>query len=294
MKTYELKDGKNQYGMLDRNTGYDYHYQHYCPECLSYIREDAGKALNGCICKTLYDLEKISMTMVKMEPTVSSPAQGYVCHTTHEEITYVVSGKGYLEFPDGKRFELETDKSFYLEKGQPHRVVNDGNEVLTLYVVYSGTLASVERDVYQAGTPFKTEPYCGYMSINDAMQKIAPGFTGNKGDAGHYTAIIFEGEDICFLHPVMCPGNSSPMEDFVSHPGVDELEALVSGKLSVIMPNRTYTLTPDIIRYNNPEQPSKSWNNYDEDARLIVFYSTGKLANVYRTHKHAVIFEIQN
>lgn len=294
MKTFELKDGKNHYGMMNRITGYDYHDKCYCPGTKSYIRTDNGKPIDGCICKTMYDLEKISWSMVKMEPQVSSPTEGFVRHTAHEEITYVISGKGHLEFPDGKRYELDTDKTFYLEKGQPHRVVNDSDEVLVLYVVYSCSLSAIERDIYKDGDPFNTECHCKYMSINDALQKIAPGFTGNAGDAGHYTAIIFEGEDICFLHPVMCGGNSSPMEDFVSHPGVDELECLVSGKLSVIMPDRTYTLTPDIVRYNPPEQPSKSWNNYEEDARLLVFYSTGKLANVYRTHKHAVVFEIQN
>ena len=294
MKTYELKDGLNEYGMMNRNTGWDYHYNRYVPGAKSFTRMDNNNPINGCICKTMYDLDTISWLMVKMEPTVASPAEGFVRHTTHEEITYVISGKGHLEFPDGTRYDLEKDISFYLEKGQPHRIVNDSNEILELYVVYSGNLSAIERDVYKEGDAYNKEVLCKYMSINSALQKIAPGFTGNAGDAGHYTAIIFEGEDICFLHPVMCGGNSSPMEDFVSHPMVHELECLVSGKLSVIMPDKTYTLTPDIVRYNAPEQPSKSWNNYQEDARLLVFYSTGKLENVYRTHKHAVIFEVQN
>ena len=112
MKTFELENGKNNYGMMDRNTGYCLHEKRILPGTKSYFRTDNGQAINGCICKTMYDLDTISMTMVTMEPEVASPAEGYVRHTTHEEITYVISGKGHLEFPDGKRYDLETDKTF--------------------------------------------------------------------------------------------------------------------------------------------------------------------------------------
>lgn len=292
MKTFELPNGENKYGFLDMETGYDYHEKRLIPETRSYIREDGGHAINGCICKTLYDLDTISMLYVSIEPGVSSPAQNFIRHTGREEITLVTAGSGTLEFPNGEKIELKTDVSFYLQAGQPHRIVNDSLEVLKYVTVYSGTLQDIPRESFTAGGQCSVERGYEVKNINDSVQKMAPGFSGKAPDAGHFTSIIFEGDNLCFLHPIQYPENSSPMEDFVSHPGVHELEFAISGKAVTIMPDRAYHLRPGIMRYNPPEQPSKTWNNSDEELRLAVFYSTGKLKNVFRTRKHARIFEI--
>lgn len=290
MKQYELKNGENHYGFLDMETGYDYHLKKIIPGTQSYIRED----INGCIVRTLYNLEKISMLYVTVEPGVATPKADFVCHADCEEITLVLQGKGTLELPGGKSYELETDVSFYLAEGQPHRIVNNSLEILKYVVVYSKNLNQVTRDAFQEGGVYAKEDGCVVKNINDGVQKEAPGFTGNKADAGHLTSIIFEGNNICFLHPIQKPGVSSPAEDFVSHPGVDELEFAITGRATVIMPNLGLALRPGIMRYNAPEQPSKTFNNYDEDLRLAVFYSTGKLKNVFRTHKHARVFDVLN
>lgn len=289
MKQYELKEGKNQYGFLDMETGYDYHQKRIIPGTQSYIRENIA----GCVCKNLYDLEKISMQYVSVEPGVVSPAEGFTCHTDCEEITLILEGKGMLELPEGKMYEVKTDISFYLSEGHPHRIINNSNEILKYVVVYSKPINEVERVCFQDGMPYD-ENGCEVKNINEGVQKMAPGFTGNKADEGHSTSIIFEGKNICFLHPIQKPGVSSPEEDFVSHPGVDELEFAITGRGTVIMPNLGLKLTPKIMRYNPPGQPSKTFNNYDEDLRLAVFYSTGQLKNVFRTHKHARVFDVLN
>lgn len=294
MKQFELRDGKNCYGFLDMETGYDYHEKRVIPGTQSYIRQDSGVSIPGCICKNLYDLEKISMLYVSVEPGVRTPASDYISHRDCEEITLVLEGKGTLELPDGMSYELGTDISFYLAEGQPHRIVNNSTQVLKYVVVYSKTLKNVTRDAFKAGDVCDSNAGCIVKNINDGIQKSAPGFTGNRPDDGHLTSIIFEGNNICFLHPIQKAGVSSPAEDFVSHPGVDELEFALSGRGTVIMPDFGIALRPGIMRYNAPEQPSKTFNNYDEDLRLAVFYSTGKLKNVFRTHKHARVFDVLN
>lgn len=290
MKQYELKDGVNYYGFLDMETGYDYHEKRIIPGTQSYIRD----GVCGCVCRKLYDLEKMSMLYVAVEPSVATPKEDFVGHTDCEEITLVLEGKGTLELPGGKAYELETDISFYLAEGQPHRIVNNSTEVLKYVVVYSKNLSELKRDVFKEGAADTDENGCIVKNINESMQKEAPGFSGNKADAGHLTSIIFEGNNICFLHPIQKPGVSSPAEDFVSHPGVDELEFALTGRATVIMPNLGLALRPGIMRYNAPEQPSKTFNCFDEDLRLAVFYSTGKIKNVFRTHKHARVFDVLN
>lgn len=289
MKQYELKNGKNQYGFLDMETGYDYHQKKIIPGTQSYIRD----GIAGYVCKNLYDLDKISMQYVSVEPGVASPEEGLTCHTDCEEITLILKGKGMLELPEGKTYEIKTDISFYLAEGHPHRIINNSNDVLKYVVVYSKPIREVERVSFKEGMSYH-ENGCVVKDINEGVQNMAPGFTGNKADEGHSTSIIFEGNNICFLHPIQKPGVSSPEEDFVSHPGVDELEFAITGRGTVIMPNLGLKLTPRIMRYNPPEQPSKTFNNYDEDLRLAVFYSTGQLKNVFRTHKHARVFDVLN
>lgn len=291
MKQYELKDGVNHYGFLDMETGYDYHAKKIIPGTQSYIRE----GIPGVVCKNLYDLEKISMQLVKIEAGVASPAADYTSHSDCEEITLILDGEATLELPDGTAYELKTDVSFYLAEGQPHRIVNRSLTTLKYVVVYSKPLKDVKRIPFDADTDtYENEKGCVVKDINECQQKMAPGFTGNKADEGHSTSIIFEGNNICFLHPIQKPGVSSPEEDFVSHPGVDELEFAITGTATVIMPNLGLKLTPRIMRYNAPEQPSKTFNNSDEDLRLAVFYSTGQLKNVFRTHKHARVFDVLN
>ncbi len=290
MKQFELKDGKNHYGFLDMETGYDYHLKKVIPGTQSFIRE----GIAGCVCKNLYDLEKISMQYVSIEPGVAAPAEGLTMHPDCEEITLILQGEGTLLLPEGKTYELKPDISFYLKEGHPHGIINNSKEVLKYVVVYSKPLKDVKRNAYKEGDTYDSENGCIVKNINDGIQRTAPGFTGNKPDEGHLTSIIFEGNNICFLHPIQKPGVSSPEEDFVSHPGVDELEFAITGRGTVIMPNLGLALRPGIMRYNAPEQPSKTFNNYDEDLRLAVFYSTGKLKNVFRTHKHARVFDVLN
>ena len=234
------------------------------------------------------------MVIVTIEPSVSSPASDFISHTNHEEIALVLEGNGLIEYPDGVSKEIKLDDCFYLQAGQPHRIVNNSENILKLCVIYSGHIRNVERTKYKKGGALDKMKGYQNKNLSEAVQKIAPGFTGNKGDEGHYTAIIFEGSNICFLYAVMCKDNSSPMEDFVSHPMVDELEFAISGQGLVIFPDRVFRLRPGIMRHNPPEQPSKSWNNHDEDLRLAVFYSTGKIADVYRTHKRARVFDVLN
>ena len=90
------------------------------------------------------------------------------------------------------------------------------------------------------------------------------------------------------------PGCSSPMFDYVSHPNVHELEFALEGNAMVIMPDKAYKLSPRIARYNPELQPSKTFNYTDENLKLLVWYSTGRLANVGRIQNHAVQFECRN
>ena len=294
MKTYELPDGKNDYGYLDIDTGYDYKAGKVIASTMSRNREENGQPIPGCLVKVVYDLDTISQIQLTVEPGASSPTSGFVAHDGCEEISLVMAGKGKLELPGGESLELKTDISFYLKPGQPHRIVNDSKEVLKVMVFYSSTLANVPRTLAADDTAENLPDGFCVKDINEGVQNLAPGFTWDRPDDGHFTSIIFEGDNICFLFPIQMPNVSSPEIDFVSHPGVHELEFALSGGGTVIMPDKVYRLRPGIMRYNPPEQPSKSWNNTTEPLRLAVFYSTGRLANVSRTHKHARIFEILN
>ena len=294
MKSFELPDGKNNYGYLDIETGYDYKAGKVIESSLSYNRQDGGVPIKGCLIKNVYDLDTISQIQVTIEPGAKSPSDGFVAHDGKEEITLVMGGTGKIEFPDGKIVDLETDVSFYLKPGQPHRVINDTKEVLKLMVFYSGPIDSVPRNIVGDKDAKSLSDGYSIKTLKDAIPQLAPGFSGDAPDDGHYVSIIFEGENICFLHPVQLPNVSSPEFDFVSHPDVHELEFAISGGGTVIMPDKVYQLRPGIMRYNPPEQPSKSWNNTSEPLRLAVFYSTSSPKNVQRTRKHARIFEILN
>lgn len=294
MSTYELPNGENNYGMLDFTTGYDLKAERVMPGVQTFVRTENNVPNNGCLVKNLYDLDTISQIYLVMEPSVASPRSGWAAHTEHEEVGVVLDGSGVLAFPDGVTHRLKPGDCWYIDAGQPHRFENDTLTTLKMMVAHTCPIAQVERDVLPVETSYQKKNGYSIKNVDDCIQSLAPGFTGDRPDAGHYTSIIFEGKNICVLHPLMCPNNSSPMYDYVSHPNVHELEFALSGEATVAMPDKLYHLTPNIARYNPPLQPSKSWNNYGEDLRLIVFYSTGKLANVKRIHNHAVTFVCKN
>lgn len=290
---YQLKDGKNNYHLIDCLTSIDLHTGGYVPSARTHIGGSYDKPDFGHICKTIYEFDNISMLWVIQEPGVDSPTSDYVFHPNHEEIEFVISGNGTMFYPDGSTFDVKAGHCMYHAAGQPHRLINQTDEPLNLLVVYPGKMSEVARCRFEEGKKYEKEGGHKLVYCPDAPKKMSPGFTGEAPDEGHYVSLIYEGEKICFIYVVMRPGNAAPMYDFVSHPEVNELEYVLDGHAIGIYPDKAYNIRAGLAAYHAPEQPHKFWNNTtDEDLRLLVFYSTSKLANAGRTHKKAIGFEV--
>jgi len=295
LKHYTLPESENHYGMIDYELGYDLKDETFIPGMKTYLCEEQGVQIPGCLKKDIYDLDTICQQYVVMEPTVAYPTTaGFVAHQGVEMVGVILDGYGEISFPDGCTHSLRPGDCWYFAAGQPYRIENNSATLLKFFTAHTCPIAKIPYEYYPRDYTCEKDGGHGIKNIDECVKKLAPGFTGHKADAGHYTSILFEGNNICVLHPVQGPGCSSPMFDFVSHPNVHELEFSLSGNAMVIMPDKAYKLSPRIARYNPPLQPSKTFNYTDEDLKLLVWYSTGKLENVKRIHNHAVDFEIKN
>ena len=58
----------------------------------------------------------------------------YHSHSAQWEFYHVLSGKGKVRHKDGAT-DIETDDAFVFEPGQPHQLINDGQQDLVVYVV---------------------------------------------------------------------------------------------------------------------------------------------------------------
>jgi mannose-6-phosphate isomerase-like protein (cupin superfamily) len=290
---YKLKEGKNNYQLIDCSTSIDLHTGEYVPSARSRIGGSYDKPDFGHLVKFIYEFDDISMLLPTQEPGVDSPYEDFVFHPEHEEIEYIISGSGTMCYPDGSTFDVKAGTCMYHAPGQPHRLRNHNPDPLNLLVVHSVKLSQVARRRFEEGKKYAKKGGHKLVYCPDAPSRETPGFSGDAPDKGHYVSTIFEGEKACCIYVVMKPGNSSPMVDFVSHPEVTELVYIVDGHGIGIYPDKAYNLRPGLAAYHAPEQPAKFWNNTtDEDLRLLVFYSTAKPGNVLRTHKKAVGFEV--
>ena len=295
LKTYTLPDHENHYGMIDYELGYDLKDERFIPEMKTYLREENGKAVPGHLMKNIYDLDNICQQYVVMEPTVTYPVQdGFICHPGVEFVGVILEGYGKVSFPDGESHDFRPGDCWYFKAGQPYRIENNERSLLKFFTAHTSPIAEIPYEYLPADCGVVIENGHGIRNIDTCEGTLAPGFTGHKADAGHWTTLMFEGDNICVLHPVQGPGCSSPMFDYVSHPNVHELEFALEGNAMVIMPDKAYKLSPRIARYNPELQPSKTFNYTDENLKLLVWYSTGRLANVGRIQNHAVTFECRN
>lgn len=295
MNTYTLPEHENHYGMIDYELGYDLHKEKLIPEMKTYLRQEQGQFIPGSLLKDIYDLDNICQQHVTLEPGVSYPqTAGFVAHPGVEYVGVILEGYGVVSFPDGTKHDLRPGDCWYFKEGQPYHIENTELSLLKFFTAHTSPIAQIPYEYYPADYQFAIEDGHQIRNIDSCEKKLAPGFTGHKADAGHWTSLLFEGNNICVLHPVQGPGCSSPMFDYVSHPNVHELEFALEGNAMVIMPDKAYKLSPRIARYNPELQPSKTFNYTDEDLKLLVWYSTGKLSNVKRIQNHAVEFEIRN
>lgn len=295
MNLYTLPDHENHYGMIDYELGYDMKAEKFIPEMKTYMREENGKAVAGSLLKDIYDLDTICQQYAILEPGVSYPFTAkYVAHPGIETVGVILEGHGTVYFSDGTEHSLRPGDCWYFKEGQPYRIDSNEKEVLKFFTAHTCPVAKIPYEYYGEDCKIEIENGHSIKNIDECKGKLAPGFTGHKADAGHWTTIMFEGNNICVLHPLMGPGNSSPMFDYVSHPDVHELEFALEGSAVVVMPDKAYKLSPRVARWNAPLQPSKTFNCTDQDLKLLVWYSTGKLENVKRIQNHAVDFEIRN
>ena len=176
MKVYELPNGKNRYGFLDMETGYDYFEKRIMPGTQSRLRRENEKAIEGCVIKTLYDLDNISMLYISIEPSVKSTTRDFVCHTGHEEILLVLSGEAVMEFPDGEKYDLKVDDAVYLAEGIPHRIINTSTKVLKYVVCYTGPRRIKFR--VAIGMALNSIRKADLKNLKECEQKLAPGFRG--------------------------------------------------------------------------------------------------------------------
>ncbi len=58
----------------------------------------------------------------------------YHSHSAQWEFYHVISGKGFVRHREGKT-TIETGDAFLFPPGEPHQIINDGQEDLVLYVV---------------------------------------------------------------------------------------------------------------------------------------------------------------
>ena len=58
----------------------------------------------------------------------------YHSHSAQWEFYHVISGSGKVRHKDGTT-PIESGDAFIFEPGQPHQLINDGTEVLAVYVV---------------------------------------------------------------------------------------------------------------------------------------------------------------
>lgn len=295
MKTYTLPGNEDHYGMIDYELGYDLKDEVFIPGMRTYLREEDGKAVPGHLMKNIYDLDNICQQHTIMEPGVTYPVkEGFVSHPGVEFVGVVLEGYAKISFPDGETHDFRPGDCWYFKAGQPYRIENDSMTLFKYFSAHTSPIAEITYEYLPADCKTVIEDGHQIRNIDTCVGKPAPGFTGHKADPGHWTTLMFEGDNICVLHPVQGPGCSSPMYDFVSHPGVHELEFSLSGNAMVVMPDKAYKLSPRIARYNPELQPSKTFNYTDEDLKLLVWYSTGRLANVKRIHNHAITFEVKN
>ena|SRR5579871_1401224 len=70
--------------------------------------------------------------IVRLEPgKMNCP---YHSHSAQWEFYHVISGRGTVRHEDGKT-SIETGDAFLFKPGEPHQLINDGEEDLVLYVI---------------------------------------------------------------------------------------------------------------------------------------------------------------
>jgi mannose-6-phosphate isomerase-like protein (cupin superfamily) len=94
-----------------------------------------------------------------------------------------------------------------------------------------------------------------------------------KQDLGHVCKSIYEYDNFGLLWVIQEAGVSSPYNDFVYHPGVDEIEFVLGGECTFSCPDGFNTkLTPGTCFYLLNSMPHENTHNELDNLNLLVYY----------------------
>ena len=130
----------------------------------------------------------------------------------------------------------------------------------------------VEKRTYRVVDCLKSIDVRNNVVVEGARTRIGGSHDG-KQDLGHICKSIFEYDNFGLLWVVQEPGVSSPYDNFVFHPGADEIEFVIGGECSFSCPNGVKArLTPGTCFYLLNGMPHENTHNELDNLNLLVYY----------------------
>ena len=270
---------ENNYQIIDSATSVDLHSMKPVHEARLRIAGSYTEPEMGHMNKTIFNLDNISLLLAGQEPGVDSPYFDYVFHPGVDEIEYVLSSRGLMCYPDGKKYEVRPGHCMFHAADYPHRLHNIGqNETLNLIVVLSEHMSKVSRKCSPEEVRVETEG--GHKLVFCPEHPATPDHNLPGDPDGLLVSNIYEGAKTCFAYVTLKPGFSAPECDFMAGKDHNELIYVLGGTGLGVYPDKVYELRQGLIAYNPPGQPVKYINNSNDDLVLAYFCSKAKLSDV--------------